>query len=82
MVAPIGRNEIQQLAESVRKRDLESLRQVVPETLLNLDQTLNYRFVVDSTFLQILTEIRDGLNLQTRITELNTKLNDATPNTF
>ena len=59
MVAPIGRNEIQQLAESVRKRDLESLRQVVPETLLNLDQALNYRFVVDSTFLQILTEIRD-----------------------
>lgn len=82
MVQPIWRNEMQQLAEKVRKRDLESLKQVVPETLLNLDQTLNYRFVVDSTFLQILTEIRDGLNLETRIAELNSKLNDTTLNTF
>lgn len=82
MVQPIWRNEIQQLAESVRKRDLESLKQVVPETLLNLDQALNYRFVVDSTFLQILTEIRDGLDLQARITALNTKLTDATLNPF
>lgn len=82
MVQPIWRNEIQQLAEKVRKRDLESLKQVVPETLLNLDQTLNYRFVVDSTFLQILTEIRDGLNFETRIAELNSKLNDTTTNAF
>ena len=82
MVQPIWRNEIQQLAESVRKRNLESLKQVVPETLLNLDQALNYRFVVDSTFLQILTEIRDGLDLQSRLTELNTKLTDATLNPF
>ncbi|MEI7918912.1 MAG: hypothetical protein WCH65_01500 [bacterium] len=55
---------------------------MVPETLLNLDQALNYRFVVDSTFLQILTEIRDGLDLQSRLTELNTKLTDATLNPF
>jgi hypothetical protein len=82
MVQPIGRNEIQQLAESVRKRDLDALKQVVPETLLNLDQTLNYRFVVDSTFLQILTEIRDGLDLQTKINTLNTQLTDTTVNTF
>lgn len=82
MVQPIWRNEIQQLAENVRKRDIEALKKVVPETLLNLDQALNYRFVVDSTFLQILREIRDGLDLQGRIRELNTQLNDTTLNTF
>lgn len=82
MVQSIGRSEIQDLAESIRKRDLDKLKWVVPETLLNLDQTLNYRFVVDSTFLQILKEIRDGLNLKNRINELNTKLNDTTPNAF
>lgn len=77
MVAPIGRNEIQQLAESVRKRDLEALKQVVPETLLNLDQTLNYRFVVDGTFLKIMEEISKGLDIKTeRIDKLETELTD------
>lgn len=71
-----GRDEIQQVAEGVRKHDLEYLKQVVPETLLNLDQVLNYRFVVDGTFVQILTEIKDGLNLPKRIAEIKKELDN------
>ena len=74
MVQPIGRNEIQELAEHVRKRDLDKLKWIVPETLLNLDQTLNYRFVVDGTFIKMMEEISKWLNLEETLKELEKKL--------
>lgn len=67
------------MVEAIKKADLSHLKTIVPETLLNLDQVLNYRFVIDPTFLQMLKEMRDGLDFKTRhIDALDSKLNDAT----
>lgn len=78
MVNPFWRKEIQELAEHVRKNDLDALKQVVPETLLNLDQALNYRFIVDGTFIKMMEEIRDGLDIQKKINIIKKELENDT----
>ena len=73
-----GRNEILELSNKVKSNDLKYLESVVPETLLELDKNLNYRFVVDQVFVNTLKDVRNNLDIQKKIDELKKKLDDTT----
>lgn len=76
-MANASRDQIRDLAEKVKNRDLKYLETVVPETLLDLDRVLKYKFTIDQTFIKLLEQVQAGLDMNVKITELNNKLNDT-----
>lgn len=76
-MANASRDQIRDLAEKVKSRDLKYLETVVPETLLDLDRVLKYKFTIDQTFIKLLEQVQSGLDMSTKITELDNKLNDT-----
>jgi hypothetical protein len=71
-----GRNDLLEVAGKVKARDLQYLESIVPETLLNLDKALNYRFVIDQVFVNTLEQVHNGLDIKAERDILEKKLTE------
>lgn len=75
-----GRNDLLEVAGKVKARDLQYLESIVPETLLNLDKALNYRFIIDQVFVNTLEQVHNGLDIKTERDVLEKKLTETAVN--
>lgn len=53
-----GKTEINEALEKVKAPDLQYMKDIVPQSLLNLDRALQYRFVIDPVTINLLTQLR------------------------